>query len=269
MNRRVLIASFIVSVCAVCVYHFLFRKNAESPREQRQRDEKPLACSSEFAYLFSKDNEVRVQIVFGYKDARPARFVGDRYERNFVLQALQELGFERDPVDDDKLEWQESADRSSRRIRLSVVHSSVGPDDDANRKNPHQSWRSDYARKKFKEGFKTADVQLYVGHSRAGGGPDFAPPKCLKNGGIDFAWYKKHRPGHKDMIEALKTSKQDPKVLGLLSCASTQHFSDSLVRVAPKTKIMSSKILLYYVDSLQNLIQILEKIVSPPCAKQP
>lgn len=33
--------------------------------------------------------ELKISLIIGYKDARPARFVGDRYEKNVVVYKLE------------------------------------------------------------------------------------------------------------------------------------------------------------------------------------
>src|SRR4051794_273146 len=63
-------------------------------------------CRAAYLNLFHGD-QLDVRLVFGYKDARPARLVGDRYERAAILDRITNtegpdaLGFSRDPRDDD------------------------------------------------------------------------------------------------------------------------------------------------------------------------
>src|SRR4051812_11465617 len=45
------------------------------------------ACRRRYLSFYEKP-EIDVKIVFGYKDARPARFVADRYERAVFIQRL-------------------------------------------------------------------------------------------------------------------------------------------------------------------------------------
>src|SRR5579871_5723859 len=47
----------------------------------------PPKCKEELFPIFHNDT-VDVRIIFGYKDARPARFVGDRYERLVLINGL-------------------------------------------------------------------------------------------------------------------------------------------------------------------------------------
>src|SRR5690606_18334478 len=49
-----------------------------------EADRKNSACHRAYARLY-KNDIVDMRLVFGYKDARPARFVADRYERAAIV----------------------------------------------------------------------------------------------------------------------------------------------------------------------------------------
>lgn len=208
----------------------------------------------------------QVRVAFGYKDARPARFVGDRYERLFLIQSLMAscgsksdlaCEFERDKSDLNFLMKRiKTSTGEPQVIRLQITASAAGPDDDDNRNNPYQSKLSAMSRRNFLEGLRSAEAVFYVGHSRDGGGPDFSPPRLLKNKHVDYVWYRKNQPGLRILLKNLrihKKIKRSPFKLGLLSCASTQHFEKRIQSATEKAQMVTVPKLIYYADALQML----------------
>lgn len=105
-----------------------------------------------------------------------------------------------------------------------------------------QKRRSRATLEQFRSALKSADAVFYLGHSRNGGGPDFDPPVFI--GGTNKVnyngYYKRNRPGLKNMLAALQAGGRQPAVLGLMSCDSRDHFLASVRRVAPRTGVISS-----------------------------
>jgi hypothetical protein len=233
------------------------------------------ACRDGFRRFFSR-SPFEIRVVFGYKDSRPARFVADRYERMLLIDRLigacavgeAACGFRRDSRDVDLLTKVIPApDGKPLEIRLRVAHASVGADDDENRKNPFQASQTRYAQDLFLEGLAHADVVIYNGHSRAGGGPDFGPPK-LRAGDIDFGWYKKNTPGFTPVLEALEKGGPDasePKLIGFLSCASSTHFLGKIHALRPHLATVTSPKLIYFSDALEATYATLSSILGMKC----
>jgi hypothetical protein len=224
-------------------------------------------------HLKLEDQVLDVRIFFGYKDARPARFVGDRYEQALFLQRLTapcsddrfDCGFARDQFDGPFLKTLQL--ESGRRVQVSVrvFGSSVGVDDDVNRGNPFQKWRSDFTKNQFAEALKKADVVFYNGHSRAGGGPDFAPPELTKFKHVRYGEYQRKKPGFHLVQNILKSNPNSPlRLIGLYSCESDQLFKKKIEAAKPKLRVIGSRQLLYFSDafndSLDQLSQILEAL---------
>lgn len=253
-------------------------KTTSSPRTapHSPKDEK---CQAAYRKIFGKP-VVDIRVVFGYKDTRPARFVGDRHERlAFVQRILQPCepgifacGFTRS---------EESADLFTREIdgfdgrkvevQLSIVHSSVASDDAANRADPFQTWQGTHAREIFFNGLAKADVVFYNGHSRFGGGPDFAPPRLTRGGEVDSTFYRAKRPGFSKALEKLrlpakkkKSAGGSLKILGLFSCASSQHFANEIGSNAA-VGLISSRGLIYYADALDNSLAALSALLEMRC----
>lgn len=83
----------------------------------------------------------------------------------------------------------------------------------------------------FFGGVHAADVLLYLGHARNGGGPDFGPPPLTRDRHVDYAYYKKQRPGFSRLLAELKTPGPQPLMIGLLNCMTEHHFGKMLRQV--------------------------------------
>jgi hypothetical protein len=227
---------------------------------------------------FYRDPSIEIRVVFGYKDARPARFVADRYERLIFVQRVlracassedRVCGFTRDTNDADLFTREiPGPDGENRVVRLRVVQPSVGADDEENRKNPFQAWRTVYAQQEFLEGFAASDLVIYNGHSRAGGGPDFRPPRISGSGDIDFGWYQRNEPGFEPVLESLRNlppATSRPKLVGFLSCASTTHFLGRMREIRPTLATLTSPRLLYFSEAMETSLEMLGSVLAMKC----
>lgn len=216
--------------------------------------------------------KIDLRVAFGYKDARPARFVGDRYERIYFMEQLlkpcarprhQACGFQRSPDDGDLLLKEISHSLLSKTIvQVRISGSAAGLDDDANRKNPFQSVLSKKSEYNFLEGVARADATIYIGHSRDGGGPDFAPPELLKNDHVNYGLYQKTEPGVYKLKQAI--AQADPKKhrIVLLSCLSSQHFTEKKLGIQGNLmELHTVKGLIYYSEALDQGLAEISKII--------
>lgn len=234
-------------------------------------------CPDTYAKLFASDT-VDFLVSFGYKDARPSRFVGDRYERAAFVYGLTSpcpknfhaCDFTADPKDAEIFTKRiVGPDGRQRTLRIRVISASAGPDDDENRLDSFQKWLSRHAQKQFEDGLVRSPMVFYNGHSRAGGGPDFFPPKLTRKGNeIDFSWYQSNQPGMKSLLQALKAKDSELKLLGLYSCVSTQHFTQEIHSAKPNLAVISSGELLYYADALRNLSGTISAISGMWCENE-
>lgn len=273
MRRRTLFFSILILIGFVSALYFLLKKG-----------KKPTPPSCWSFHLGPKTKPVRkssldVRIFFGYKDTRPARFVADRYESQLFTRAItspcqedrHDCGFQLDPAasrEDLEIYMKDLVDPAGvkKRITLSVQSSSVGPDDDENRKNPFQKWKSQRTQESFTEALANADVIFYNGHSRAGGGPDFTPPKLLANKHIDYGWFQRKKPGLKTITDYLKGNPQSQlQVLGLFSCQSEQLFSKQIEKSKVGLKVMDSDVLLYFSDAINESLDALSNLQVLKC----
>lgn len=106
----------------------------------------------------------------------------------------------------------------------------------------HQEQRTQFMESYFTRALQNADAVFYFGHSRNGGGPDFAPPVFIPGlNKLDYdGYYEVKRPGFKKMINALKSSSKKAPVIGLMSCASRDHFLSKLRTTSPQSGIITS-----------------------------
>ena len=277
--KHVLIIIFI----ATMAIGIALRKRKESPHtisptlpsDFRPRPEAPSTATCSQAYRRFYDKAiVEWRVVFGYKDARPNRFVGDRYERNTLIAYLLApcppdffaCSFQRNLTDTDLFTKEITGpDRKRHVIHLRVIHSSAGPDDDANRVDGFQTWRSENAKKEFLEGLKSADAIFYNGHSRNGGGPDFSPPLLLKNHHVDYSAYHRAQPGLSSVLKMLDAKEHRAKLLGLFSCASDRHFLAPIQKADKKLAVISSRKLLFHADAMKALLATLSSLIGQTC----
>jgi len=285
-----LVAILIIIVGTLCIY-FWYWRNASAPPARgpdweisvppspqtalsiNDNDQATSACYQAYARFYSEPS-VEIDVAFGYKDARPARFVGDRYEKfalvNYLLQPCAPdhyaCGFTRDLEDGDlfsKLIL--GPDGRVRTVKLRVTHSSVGPDDDENRQDSFQKWQSKYAQTAFLEGLKGAEAVFYNGHSRDGGGPDFGPPRLRWDKHPNYHWYAKNAPGLKRLLDAIGGKQIQLKLLGLYSCVSSRLFSEEIISTKKALALITSQELLYYTDALNNLMGSLSAVLGLWC----
>ncbi|MES2962442.1 MAG: hypothetical protein V4760_01035 [Bdellovibrionota bacterium] len=84
----------------------------------------------------------------------------------------------------------------------------------------------------FFDSVSTADLVVYNGHSRKGGGPDFHAPKLRSDLHVDYDWYTRKTPGLNRLLTALQGPKRPAAVL-MMSCNSVKLFEDKMARTAP------------------------------------
>ena len=230
------------------------------------------SCLQAYA-RFYRDPVIDIRVLFGYKDTRPLRFVGDRYERNTFVEQLTgpclesetACAFSRSADDGDRFEKKIVIyDGTTRTVQISVSHSSVGPDDDENLKDSYQKWQSEVAQTNFFSGLEMAHAIFYHGHSRNGGGPDFSPPVIRPDGHVDYGRYMKEKPGVAPMLAAIQKRK-NPGLLALLSCISSGHFAQTIEKTDPQLALITHRKLLYYDTGRKSLMGALNALLGNWC----
>lgn len=138
----------------------------------------------------------------------------------------------------------------------------------------YQICKTEYVKKAWKESIVNGDeMVVYSGHARDGGGPSFEPPKVLKNGHVNYSWYRKNREGHKEEVaaftEAIKKGKA-PAIYSSLSCNGISHFykRGKFPEVSPKTAYVLSKRTSYPDEALASLFTTIEGALNRQCGEQ-
>ena len=263
----------LLALAATAVAVFLHPTSRPGSPLPSPRMEPPAgACPSAYEEIFAR-SPLRVRVIFGYKDTRPARFVADRYERAIFAQRIlapcagnrADCGFSRDESDADLFQKTVAGpDGRPRLAELRLAQSSIGPDDETNRADPFQRWQSAHARAEFVDGLRAAEIVFYNGHSRAGGGPDFEPPRITPTKEPQYGWYRSQQPGLKLMIGAL-TKDSRTRVVGLFSCASDRLFAIALRTQKTGLGVIASDRLIYFADALESSLAALSGLLKMEC----
>lgn len=210
-------------------------------------------CRSSWNDFFSKET-VDLRFVFGYLDSETFRFSTDGFARQSVIDQVtapcednllvRVCGFRRSSDDADVfLKEMRGPSGKNHTIRLTLTSSSCSQSQavrSSGAASCDQVAQTERTEKAFAEGFREADMLIYIGHARDGGGPDFGPARRRKNGSIDYDFYRKEQPGLKKMTEALERGEgKTPKILGFLACDS-ERWKPRLLLSAPRSGLLLS-----------------------------
>jgi hypothetical protein len=234
------------------------------------------SCVPRYKKLYG-DSELKISVFFGYKDSRPQRFVGDRYERSQLVQRVlrkcskgvpQPCGFQRDPEDlnrfyrEIKTPWGQV-----KSVILTVMDSSLSADDQYNRRASLQEWKSKDTKRAFHDALINSHVVLYNGHSRTGGGPDFYPPQINSKGKVLYEHYRTAQQGFMDMLEVLGRGAllARSQLVGLFSCQSSHYFTEAVRKERPGMALIGSSSLIYYKDALENTAETIGALLDMEC----
>jgi hypothetical protein len=240
-------------------------------------------CFGDYANRFKHPGEFHIAIVLGYSDGTDEGYdlVMDQDLRQQVAFHLTKLcrssqqGFcEFNALNENPHEPQiferEIVGPHGRTnvVRVTLMDSSY---DLSNTKNKtiyqaQQKAKTERARSFFAESLKTSDVIFYEGHSRDGGGPDFAPPRSRSNGKVDYPWYRQNQPGLKFLLQALSNVEHSPHHLGLFSCASHRHFRKELEPLLHQSHMILSTKVVEAQLTKEALLASIEAILNFECA---
>lgn len=158
----------------------------------------------------------------------------------------------------------------SLKVEVYVMNSSydLSNSDNVGKYKVEQTTKTANARSFYEWAVTSADAVFYEGHSRDGGGPDFAPPHRATNGKVNYPWYHKNHPGLNFLIQALNKTEAPPIYFGLMSCASDLHFHRKL---APYLKtshmIMSTRVVEAYWTK-EAVMTSMESLLNFECPEQ-
>jgi hypothetical protein len=193
---------------------------------------------------FLKKSHIRIEYFTGYNNNYHYQ-VRDGFERSALLALLlspcrsehnQFCGFK--PIHAELFTKSVLLpDGRQRTIEFGLHQASISANDKANRTNPQQQVHSEKVRQQFIQASGSADVLIYSGHSRYGGGPDFSP-EVLTDTGDDFpSYYRQRKNGLHDLLGGLNSRTDEGLSLLLLgSCDSQKHFHQTFQARTDKLK---------------------------------
>ncbi|UOF00044.1 hypothetical protein [Bdellovibrio reynosensis] len=224
--------------------------------------DKQAKCMERYSGILD-DGIIDIRIALGYFDWTTGRPVKAKFQ-NYGLSPSLDLGayaalkailtepcegnsrfcgFKVDPSNTNRLSREVKVHGKSYIARIDMQFASQSEYLDENRFSlrTEQNQRTAFMEDFFARGLQNADAIFYFGHSRNGGGPDFSPPIFIGSSNkVDYTnYYKPKRPGFKKMVAALSNGKQAP-IIGLMSCASRDHFLKKLQEIAPNSGLITS-----------------------------
>jgi hypothetical protein len=207
----------------------------------------PKSCRDAYADLYSKP-VLEFRITLGYTDIPndvvnaedgPRREVWvTRLVKPCPEGVVGTCGFAQDGDDADHFTKNvKGPDGKDHLVNLYLVNSSVGVDDRTNRTTlkAQQDAQTRRAEENFFGGLRTADIVIYAGHARKGGGPSFSPPILHKDGLNTNESAYASRVSETRMLTTLRANPNPPKLMGLFACDAGKWFSED-VRTATRRK---------------------------------
>lgn len=223
--------------------------------------DKKALCERRYQTILN-DQKIDIRLAFGYMDWSTEKEIG--YEglnfgrspstdlaayqvaEKFLLapcqEQLQVCGFSKSPTEEGLYTKTVVIRGQTYPVELRMRQPSLTEFYQTNmqRKN-EQIAKSEETRSFYMQALQDADLAIYMGHSRNGGGPDFYPPVLLPTGHPDYnGYYIPRQAGVKMMTEALTSSGHQAPAMSLMSCDSRNHFLQKLNSIAPHTGVISS-----------------------------
>lgn len=229
-------------------------------------------CLDQYKLLLSKPS-LKIDYFIGYMDEEDGALAYDTVEKASVAEWLQlpctgkrqACGFKRSPKDANvfykTVSW---VGGTKIKVEINLHDSSLSTNNRENKKNPAQEAKSKLVEARFEQALVKSDLVIYDGHSRAGGGPDFRPPRYLKNGHVAYGWYKKNTPGLNRLQAGLKQRKDPLFALALNSCDSSLHFENPIGALQKVNKSLLTTRAIWD-EGRQSSVGVLESVLGLRC----
>ncbi len=212
----------------------------------------------------SEAQTLRVTLAIGYNDSGGNGFVWDDFLYKIFLSKFKapcerptnsNCGFTLRTYDDFQAILTKNV-FGGKVLEIELINATRSEDDEVNRKDPEQIKMSELTQKRYHDSFSNSQFVFYLGHSRNGGGPDFAPPKLLPNEHTDYNWYQQTKINSNKMVSELtKISVQNrPLVFSILGCNSRLHYYNRLRNVLPTAGLILSREEIYTVEFYQGVL---------------
>lgn len=239
------------------------------------------SCKRQYANLYNK-KLIKTSFGFGYGDSENSDVVWDNFtylafKRRLLMpcpHGVTLCGFRADGRDPDLLRKIAFAptDENNYMIELRLTRGSIGGNHTQNMSTPQlakQMAHCAMATNKFmKEVADGADVVIYNGHSRNGGGPDFCPGIRLANNHVNYPYYQSRRPGITALTKAMSEAKKKGvanKVVGMFSCSSQLHFYKPMMAVNNKAGYILTSRIANFLEMQLDSFAALDGILAQRC----
>lgn len=253
--------------------------------EPLERPQAQFKCFSDYQKRLKNSSRMRIAVALGYSDGIDERsdIVTDHFMRQQITNLLtspckyEKQGFCEFRLAEDGPRSPSVYSRElkgpndeSLLVEVHVINSSydILNSDNKTIYKIQQQAQSDAAKAFYGWALKNADAVFYEGHSRDGGGPDFAPPRAARNGKVDYPWYRKNRPGFTYLLNNLPAPQEAPLFLGLYSCASDSHFRKKLSPLLQQSHLVLSTKVVPSDSTKESLLSSLEAVLNFECPTQ-
>lgn len=155
-------------------------------------------------------------------------------------------------------------------VRITLTHASASESfiENTQSSNQRQQFLTHQSEESYFGGIGKADVVIYNGHSRNGGGPDFNPPILDNRLHTDYnGYYEIQRPGIKRVLDLIKSGENKESVLAFFSCYSKKHFYRDLLLANPEQSLILSAEKIDYHDSLKASVGYIEGFMRGACGQ--
>lgn len=229
------------------------------------------ACLKAYDKMYG-DGELRMSLFYGYADSGDD--VDDRLTKVQMIEKItqkcpetadqQLCGFQRN--DDDADVFTKTIVRASgksEKVRFKLMSSSVSTSNKRNmgQLKAEQDQQSRQTEEAYYSALKTDDVVLYNGHARRGTGPGFRPM-----GSKDWVSAVTTKYSLQRTTAALKSAKQTPAIIGMITCEGEEHYGQALQNAAPKSGLLLTRQTTAFVDSDAITETTLENVLQKRCA---
>ena len=237
----------------------------------------PLAsstCQKQYLSLFSSD-EINMTVAFGYDDLSEETSNDQKSLEIFVKTLTAKCakwdqrlcGFNlKSKAPHVLVKKIFGPDGKPKTLKVTTDASSVGPNNKANRLSPLQKLQSQSVQNLFLSGLENSEITIYMGHSRDGGGPSFAPPKLDSHGHVNYDYYHKHKSDKKLMVQSLAKTPHKSRIVALISCSSIRWFARSIENEAPSSGIIGTTES-FTTGNFKETWPLMERIFSYQCLK--
>ncbi len=154
------------------------------------------------------------------------------------------------------------------RITLTQASASESFENNKNLLADRQKFLTQQSEENYFGGIGKADVVIYNGHSRKGGGPDFNPPLLNSINHVNYdGYYLVKKPGITRVLNSIKSNPNKDGVLAFFSCFSKKHFYDDILKANPKQRLVLSADTIDYFDSMKASMGYLEGLLRGTCGQ--